>query len=118
MYDFGSLLKELREEKGLTQARLAEKIKRTKTVISKYENNTQSPTLETLIDLAVIFNVSLDYLAGISEKSAVSLEGLSDKQKQIIICLSQTFRSEKNPNIKGLTDSQLHLLNDILKQMI
>ncbi len=118
MYDFGLLLKELREEKGLTQAQLAEKINRTKTVISKYESNTQSPTLETLIDLAVIFNVSLDYLAGISEKSAVSLEGLSDEQKKIIICLSQTFRNEKNPNIKGLTDSQLKLLNDILKQML
>ena len=80
-----SIRKELREEKGLTQAQLAEKINRTKTVISKYESNTQSPTLETLIDLAVIFNVSLDYLAGISEKSAVSLEGLSDEQKKIII---------------------------------
>lgn len=37
MYDFGLLLKELREEKGLTQAQLAEKINRTKTMISKYE---------------------------------------------------------------------------------
>ncbi|MGN1089034.1 MAG: helix-turn-helix domain-containing protein [Huintestinicola sp.] len=118
MYDFGLLLKELREQKGLTQAQLAEKISRTKTVISKYENNTQFPTLETLIDLSVIFNVSLDYLAGVSEKSALSLEGLSDEQKKILISLSQNFRNEKSPNIKGLTDSQLKLLNDILKQML
>ena len=61
-------------------------------MLSKYESNTQSPTLETLIDLAVIFNVSLDYLAGISEKSAVSLEGLSGEQRKII-SLSQIFRT-------------------------
>ena len=39
MYDFGLLLKQLREDKGLTQQQLAERINRNKTVISKYENN-------------------------------------------------------------------------------
>lgn len=118
MYDFGLLLKQLREKKGLTQEQLAAKINRTKTVISKYESNTQSPTLDTLIAFSLIFNVSLDYLAGISEKSAVSLEGLSPKQVDIMMSLNQLFREGHPVNQKGLSNQQMELLNEILKEML
>ncbi|MBO5226588.1 MAG: helix-turn-helix transcriptional regulator [Ruminococcus sp.] len=118
MYDFGLLLRQLREKKGLTQAQLAEKINRNKTVISKYESNTQSPTLDTLISFSLIFNVSLDYLAGISTKQAVSLEGMTPNQANIIMMLSQMFRDGEVSNAKGLSKHQLELLNDIIKEFV
>jgi transcriptional regulator with XRE-family HTH domain len=65
MYDFGELLKQLRKEKGYSQEQLAQKINKSKSLISKYENNQKLPTLETLIDLSVLFDVSLDFLAQI-----------------------------------------------------
>lgn len=118
MYDFGLLLKHLREEKGLTQAQLADKINRSKSVISKYESNTESPTLDTLIQLAIISNVSLDYLAGISTKRAVTLDGLSQEQADIIMLMVQMFKDDKPSKFKGLTKEQLELINSILVELV
>ncbi|MDE5737090.1 MAG: helix-turn-helix domain-containing protein [Oscillospiraceae bacterium] len=118
MYDFGLLLKQLRKNKGLTQQQLAEKINRNKTVISKYENNLLAPTLETLIQFSVIFNVSLDYLAGLHVNKSASLDGLNENQEQIILALVQEFKSEINLNIKGLSGHQLELINETIKELI
>lgn len=114
MYDFGLLLRQLREKSGLTQEQLAKKINRTKTVISKYENNQQSPTLDTLIEMAVIFNVSLDYLAGIDNKNAISLQGLTPRQENILQILSNEFRKIKADSQEGLTIYQLDIVNQLL----
>lgn len=118
MYDFGMLLKQLRENRGMTQQQLAAKINKNKTVISKYENNIQSPTLETLIEFSVIFNVSLDYLAGLKVNKSASLDGLSDNQESIILSLVQTFKTRKSPNLKGLTSQQMELINEIIKEFL
>ena len=52
----------LRTENKLTQAELAEKLNYTDKSISKWERGDSLPTLEVMIKLSEIFNVSLDYL--------------------------------------------------------
>ncbi|MBO8136763.1 MAG: helix-turn-helix domain-containing protein [Desulfotomaculum sp.] len=64
---FGKRLKKLREEKGLTQEELGQKLNLKKAVISKYENNRLQPSLETINYLASFFNVTADYLLGLSD---------------------------------------------------
>lgn len=118
MYDFGLLLKQLRENKGLTQSQLARKINRTNSVISKYESNLQMPTLDTLIELSVIFNVSLDYLAGIDTKKAVLLNGLTQNQESIILKLAASFREDDSLTVKGLSKQQLELINNIIIEFV
>lgn len=61
---FGKRLKNLRIEAGLTQKQLGEKLSVTKVSISSYENGTRMASIETLIDIANLFNVDLDYLVG------------------------------------------------------
>lgn len=61
---FSEILKELREKKGFTQKQLAEALYLSKTAVSQYENGTHTPSIETLIKLADIFDVSIDYLLG------------------------------------------------------
>ena len=116
MYDFGALLRQLRETRGLTQEQLADKINREKTSVSKYESNLQSPTLETMIEFAAIFNVSLDYLAGLSSGKALSLNGLSESQTDILLRLSAAFREKKPMAFRSLNDRQLELLKDIIEE--
>lgn len=55
-------LKELRNEKGLTQKELAEKINSTDKSIWAYENNVAIPPLDVLLKLADVFECSIDYL--------------------------------------------------------
>lgn len=61
---FHERLKTLREERGFTQQHLAEVLNLTPSAVSHYENGTNEPTIETLIRMADILNVSVDYLVG------------------------------------------------------
>lgn len=60
-------LKELREEKGISQKRLAVMLNVSQATISKYEISLAQPDIHTLILLADCFKVSVDYLIGHSE---------------------------------------------------
>ena len=64
MDNFSSILKKLRKNIGLTQDELAEKLGVRKTTISNYETGYSSPTKDTLVQLATLFNVSMDQLLG------------------------------------------------------
>lgn len=52
----------LRKEAGLTQTELASKLGLTKDLYNKYERKGVRPSYETLITLADLYNVSIDYL--------------------------------------------------------
>lgn len=60
-------IKELREEKSLSQKQLAEAIGLKHQTISHYENNRLEPNLETIEKLCNYFEVSADYLLGLED---------------------------------------------------
>ena len=60
----GKRLRELRISKNLSQQRLGDLVNVTKVSICCYELSRRTPNLETLKDLANVFNVSIDYLVG------------------------------------------------------
>ncbi len=64
---FAVRLRELRIEKGVNQILLAEKLQVSKGIISFWENGLREPTLTNLIAIAKFFNVSLDFLAGLTD---------------------------------------------------
>ena len=61
---FYERLKTLREDKGFTQQHLAEVLNVSSSAVSHYENGTREPTIETLIRMADVLSVSVDYLVG------------------------------------------------------
>ncbi len=63
---FGERLRILRLEKALTQSELGEALNKTKNNISQYETGKRSPSITTLVKLAIIFSVTIDYLVGYS----------------------------------------------------
>ena len=60
-------IKSLREEMGLTQLQLADKISVVGSSISQYESGDRFPSDDVKVKLAKFFDVSLDYLMGISD---------------------------------------------------
>lgn len=58
----GKRLRQLRENSGLTQPELAAKLGVNQSTITRYENDTKIPTLPVAIQLADIFDCSLDSL--------------------------------------------------------
>ncbi len=61
-------LKELRSEKKCTQQEISDKTEISRSVISEYESGKSEPTASVLIKLANFFDVSTDYLLGISDE--------------------------------------------------
>ncbi len=64
---FSTRLKELRLEKGVNQITLAKELGVSKGVISFWENALREPTLSNLVTIAKYFEVSLDYLVGLTD---------------------------------------------------
>lgn len=56
------LIRELRKQHGLTMRELGEKIGVSESTISLYETGKREPNYETLLKIAELFNVSVDYL--------------------------------------------------------
>jgi len=68
MHKFPKVLRELRKEKGLTQAELARRLGyKSAITIAKWELGDRTPELENLIMLAKFFEVTIDYLIGLIE---------------------------------------------------
>lgn len=114
MFDFGLRLRNLRESLNLSQEQLGRKVGRSKSVISSYENNVKFPPAEILVQMAVIFNVSLDYLVGIDKKEMVSVAELSDSQKSLIETI--VFEFKDNTKSSGLSERQQQILNGLMKE--
>lgn len=54
----------LRKEKGLSQISLSLKLNVSQKMISAYENGKSEPSIATLMQMADIFNTSVDYIIG------------------------------------------------------
>lgn len=67
MTTFGNRLRELRLKNHMKQEELAQIINKTKDNISKYEHNKRQADDETKKQLAKYFNVSMDYLFGLTD---------------------------------------------------
>ena len=59
---YGERIKRLRTGRELTQEQLAEKINISRTYIVKIENGVQIDPIEIAIELAMFFDVSMDFL--------------------------------------------------------
>ena len=75
---FPKRLKELRLTHGETQRDLANAIEVGRTTISEYESGKIVPKQEGLLRIANHFNVSVDYLTGVSDNPATRKQNASD----------------------------------------
>ncbi len=70
--DFPFKLKELRKSKGWSQGQLAQKIDADLQRISKYERGVIWPTMELMVKIAKVFEVSIDFLIRDDQNTAVT----------------------------------------------
>ena len=75
---FGKRLRRLRKEYGLTQKELAKALSVSNVVISRYELGGRYPTTEAVVKAARFFSVTADYLLGLDDVNAISVEGVEE----------------------------------------
>ncbi len=64
---FAQRLRELRIQAGYSQQETANKLNIKQQSYSRYELGTGEPSLSVLRDIALVFNVSVDFLLGLSD---------------------------------------------------
>ncbi|MGH0601509.1 helix-turn-helix domain-containing protein [Bacillus mycoides] len=104
---FGQRLKALRLEKGMTQQQLADFLDIEKSNISRFESGKQSPSSDNRIKMAKLFNVSVDYMLGLSEHKTLNQEK-SDKISKEASALMEKINKlppEKRILIENLIDN-------------
>ena len=73
--DYGSRIRSLRKNHGLTQEQLAEKLNVSTPYIAKIENGKQTGPVELAVQFSEFFEVSLDYLL-------IGKGGFAEEQKR------------------------------------
>lgn len=102
IFDFGYRLRELRESKNLTQTQVAKRLNLSKTTISGYENNIKTPSLDVLVKLSILYDVSSDYILGLENRKMLLLDGITQNQVKILEAILREFKeTNKNCNIYG-----------------
>ncbi|WP_251548844.1 helix-turn-helix domain-containing protein [Pumilibacter intestinalis] len=69
MIDIGNKIKDLRNELQLSQKQIAEMLNIAQNTFSQIETNTRQPSLELLIKIAKLFQVSTDYILGLEDEA-------------------------------------------------
>ena len=90
----GDRIKELRKNCRLTQNELGIKLGLTKSVICAYENGYRLPSIDTLIRISIIFNVSTDYLLGMNSNNFLDLSGLSETDIYAVYSLIKILKQK------------------------
>ncbi len=94
--DLGNRIRRIRKEKYLTQFALAEEIGVSPNFLGDVERGVKSPSLETIVCLANVLDVSLDYLLFESLKHSDIAEDnemyLTDKQLNILKGVVRTIK--------------------------
>lgn len=65
--EFGKRLRELRKIKGLSQEQVGKELGFSARAYSHYENGERDPSIATLIKMCKFFDVSADYLIGLTD---------------------------------------------------
>lgn len=109
---FGDILRNLIEEKSITQKELGNQLNIAPSTIGNYVRNLREPDYQTLKQIAAYFNVSTDYLLDYHCNEVITenhredellriFRALNDKQKDFYLAqgklfLSQSFNNNQN----------------------
>lgn len=92
--NLGKKLESLRISSKLSRKQVAELLGISVSMVGLYETDQRLPSLKILIKLAAHYKVSVDYLLGTHiERNVLSLDGLTDKQIQVLKQTVECFRS-------------------------
>ena len=85
---------ELRISFGWSQVQLAQKLGITKQTVSNWENDNIQPSIDMLVKLSNIFNVSTDYLLGLTPTNSINVDGLPTEFVSHIVQIIDDYKAK------------------------
>ena len=109
--NIGNKIKTLREKKGLTQLELSKDLNVVRQTVAQWENQERDLKTGAIISLAKYFNVSADYLLGLTENTSTNISeiGISNKTG---------FSTSTVENILNLSAEHKTILDKIINELL
>lgn len=85
-------LKDLREDHDLTRAELAEKLSISERTLSRYETGETEPTIGVLIQLSLLYNVSIDYISGVKDEMEINSKSIKNDITEVAEMIDKILR--------------------------
>lgn len=98
LYELCERIAILRNNLGITQAELGKKLGVTRSAVNSWEMGLSIPQLKHVIEMAKIFNTTLDGMISSSEQVTVNITELSPKEQQIIFSLVECLKEKNTDN--------------------
>jgi transcriptional regulator with XRE-family HTH domain len=111
---FKDRVKELRQSKGWSQKEFSSQLGVAQSVIARYETGQKMASSDTLIDIAKLFGVSLDYLLGMSDERLI-YDSRGNIKEPDLLYLTNLVR----PRVNGVpvTDEQWKMITIFLQSV-
>ena len=77
-----------------TQVQLAQKLGVTKQTVSNWENDNIQPSIDMLMKISKIFNMSTDYLLGLTPINSIDVSGLPTDFVSHIVQIINDYKSK------------------------
>lgn len=100
----GERIKDARIEKKLTLEKLSEQIGISRNFLWEIEAGRKAPAIQTLYSISKTLNLSVDYIFG-----------TVNDNKWIYSSQEQSIRKEIDENINSLDNSELYIINELIK---
>ena len=93
-----NFLKELRKEKGITQAQLAETLNVSARTVSRWETGSNMPDISILVDIADYYDISISEIINGERKSEI----MNEEERKIAKTMSDYATTEKEKIFKEM----------------
>jgi transcriptional regulator with XRE-family HTH domain len=100
----GDRIKQLRQQRGWSQAQLSKKLNVHQKQISGYERGVHSPSIELLVRIAELFNVSLDYIA-FDKREEKNIIPIADRELMQAVQQIDQLSAEDKATIKAVLNT-------------
>lgn len=96
LYELCERIAELRDSFGITQAELGKKLGVTRSAVNSWEMGLSIPQLKHVIEMARIFNTTVDSLLNSSKQVVVDITVLTPKEQQVIFNMVECLKAQRD----------------------
>lgn len=95
IYNLCQQIVKMRFESGMSQAELARRLDVSRSSVNAWELGFATPQLKHVVEMARIFNTSVDNMLNISDEVSVNITELDDEERRIVYNLVDCLKRKK-----------------------